>query len=117
MCQREIRFILIPKLRGLIARVPLAILPARAENPFLGAGALLVPANAGDHRGQTGLGQRVPQGVGFQGGTADNPPLGVDSCLPPGPLLFCPTMRLRFQSLEIRSRNSIISGILKLVST
>src|SRR3546814_18265231 len=47
---REIGLVLVPELRRLVAEIPGAGLAARAEHALLGAGRLLVAADAGDDR-------------------------------------------------------------------
>src|SRR5689334_16386801 len=61
---------LVPELRWLIAHVPAALEPARREHALLGAGGLLIAADAGDQAVEAIFGQRPFQSLGLpRGGT------------------------------------------------
>src|SRR3546814_16948221 len=62
---REIGLVLVPELRRLVAEIPGAGLAARAEHALLGAGRLLVAADAGDDSLQLVLGDGLAQPFGF----------------------------------------------------
>ncbi len=55
----------IPEFRRLIADIPAALDPARREHPFLGAGRLLVAANAGEQAVESVFGQGELQSFGL----------------------------------------------------
>src|SRR3546814_20947623 len=62
---REIGLVLVPELRRLVAEIPGAGLAARAEHAPLGAGRLLVAADAGDDSIQLVLGDGLAQTFGL----------------------------------------------------
>src|SRR5580692_899660 len=60
----------IPEFRRLIADIPAALDPARREHPLLGAGRLLVAANAGEQAVEAVFGERELQPFGLARGRA-----------------------------------------------
>src|SRR5258708_40032071 len=56
---------MIPEFRRLIAHVPAALDAARREHPFLGAGRLLVAANAGEQAVEAVFGERELEALGL----------------------------------------------------